>query len=222
MKRNLTISQAIRNGLMLDKMIHLLQKRLLKLETSEIEYLTKNSQDEAVRIALMLASQPAPPMPEFELDPEYQDAEALADVANDIFSKGDQDDDFMYHENYGDKKADTTSEKEPSVSDAEATKTCTEWKEKYSVAVGISWGNLPYDLQQKWLHYSCDYHLGDASKKDSKAEGFFDFESEKEFEYLSEKADEPSEKESESEVYDKEAVKLFERDDKAGYDDKKA
>jgi hypothetical protein len=40
-----------------------------------MEAITKQSQDEAVKIALLLANQPAPPMPEFELDPKYEDAE---------------------------------------------------------------------------------------------------------------------------------------------------
>lgn len=44
------------------------------------------------------------------------------------------------------------------ITDAEAYKICTEWKEKYTVVIGVSWGNLPYDLQQKWVEYSCDYH----------------------------------------------------------------
>ena len=36
---------------------------------------------------------------------------------------------------------------------------CTEWKKLYSVIKGVSWGNLPYDLQKKWVKYSCDYHI---------------------------------------------------------------
>ena len=45
------------------------------------------------------------------------------------------------------------------LTDAQAESLCTEMKSKYSVVPGVSWGSLPYDLQQKWVHYSCDYHL---------------------------------------------------------------
>ena len=52
---------------------------------------------------------------------------------------------------------------EPAITltDAEATKMCMDWKTKYNVVVGASWGDLPYDLQQKWLSNSCDYHMKD-------------------------------------------------------------
>ena len=70
---------------MLDKIIHLVQTKLGKLEIIELEELTRQSQDEAVRIALMLAAQPAPPMPEFAIDPKYTDPEKLADLVDDIF-----------------------------------------------------------------------------------------------------------------------------------------
>lgn len=53
---------------------------------------------------------------------------------------------------------------ESTVTDSEATALCTEWKSKYSVVQGVSWGNLPYDLQQKWLTYSCDYHFKNAEE----------------------------------------------------------
>ena len=34
----------------------------------------------------------------------------------------------------------------------------------YRVSIGVSWGDLPYNLQQKWLEYSCDYHMSDSSE----------------------------------------------------------
>lgn len=158
-----------RSDILMNKVLATMQSNLLKLELSEYDQLSRESKDEAIRISLFLASHPAPPMPNFALDPQYTDAEKLADVIDDIFGKGAEDksfkEDFMseYME----------SEKEPSVSltDAEALKICGEWRDTYKVAIGHSWGDLPYDLQQKWLEYSCDYHMKEGSAAPAVAGG---------------------------------------------------
>jgi len=49
------------------------------------------------------------------------------------------------------------------LTDAQSTSLCSEMREKYSVVPGVSWGSLPYDLQQRWIHYSCDLHLTSSS-----------------------------------------------------------
>lgn len=72
----------------------------------------------------------------------------IGKVAN---GEGYQDDDFKL----------SNSETKLTITDAEANKQCIEWKNQYEVVIGKSWGNLPHDLQQKWLQYSCDYHLQD-------------------------------------------------------------
>ena len=167
-------SLTIKNGLMLEKLLTLLQPKLVTLEAHEMEEITKKSQDEAVRLAILLSGQPAPPMPEFDLDPQYEDAEKLADAVDDALKGSDKDDysssereewgkydkdkwddkEFSYK-----KSVEEASAKEPTLTDAEAMKTCTEWKEKYSVVIGVSWGQLPFDLQKRWLKISCDYHF---------------------------------------------------------------
>lgn len=124
-----------------------------------MELLSKQSQDEAVKIALQLASQPAPPMPEFELDSNYENGDTLADFIDDTFGKvatGASED------GYKSNSEEEASEKSIALSDTEAEEKCMEMKSKYSVVVGVSWGELPYDLQQKWLEYSCDYHMKEA------------------------------------------------------------
>jgi len=45
------------------------------------------------------------------------------------------------------------------LSDAEASALCMQYKKEYNVDPGVSWGTLPYDLQEKWIQYSCDYHI---------------------------------------------------------------
>ena len=155
----------------MEKLLNSLQSKLVKLEMSELSEITKFSQDEAVRLTLMLAAQPAPPMPEFQLDPIYQDADKLADAIDDVFSTTGDKDDYEVEEkkkweefdDYDDKvKKKDVDEKDKAMTltDAEATAICTDWMIKYSVVQGVSWGNLPFDLQQKWLSYSCDYHFG--------------------------------------------------------------
>lgn len=165
----------------MEKLLNSLQSRLVKLEATELDEITRRSQDEAVRLVLLLAAQPAPPMPEFELDPKYQDAEKLADAIDDFFGKSGGKDDYneeerkQWEEFDDDDKSPKKVEKESlTITDAEATTQCNEWREKYSVVQGSSWGSLPFDLQQKWLTYSCDYHFSAATDSknstDTKAE----------------------------------------------------
>jgi hypothetical protein len=151
----------------MNKVMHALESNLYKLEKKEYESLSKQSNDEAVRIALYLANHPAPPMPEFPLSSEYEDPEKLADVIDDVFGKASADDkttEDLFAENAREEE----EEKISNISDADAIKLCVEWKEKFLVVPGVSWGDLPYDLQQQWLHYSCDYHLKDPAEIASK------------------------------------------------------
>ena len=45
------------------------------------------------------------------------------------------------------------------LSDAEAKNLCLEWKKMHNIEPGVSWGSMPFNLQQKWQQYSCDYLL---------------------------------------------------------------
>lgn len=149
----------MRNSIMMDKVIYRLQSRLLKLEASEMEELSKSSQDLAVKLALQMASEPAPPMPDFPLDSKYTDAEKLADAVDDTLASLNKDD-YLYGSELSDPKYTSTKDKdEPAVSDSEAKTACLDWKSKYEVVPGVSWGKLPYDLQQKWMKYTCDQHI---------------------------------------------------------------
>jgi len=178
-KRILTAeSQTIHNALLMERVVSSLQTRLVELEGEELAALSKSSQDEALRVSLLLSAHAAPIQPIYDLDPKYEDAEVLADKIDDLLGKvndGGDDDDMKDKSGgvlggsshkwasldddkgtMGLKGGDTSSSL---LSDAEAIKLCKEWKVKYSVAVGISWGNLPYDLQQRWLKTKCDVYL---------------------------------------------------------------
>lgn len=175
------------------------------------------SNDEAVRLALLLEKFPASPMPYFETDYSgssyggsgsgwsYGGLDSKsAETAGDKFSNNYGSSGFSVDDDKGLKKGDdkdylngTTSglgsaqkkldddfylksdkskrddkESEPkqldddalsskTLTDSESTKQCGEWRTDYSVIPGVSWGSLPFDLQKKWLEYSCDYHLSD-------------------------------------------------------------
>lgn len=150
----------------MNKVIQALQANLMKLEQKEYDTINSQSKDEAVRIALYLAKHPAPPMPIFPMAEEYLDTEKLADLIDDVYGKAEAEEkeDYLDVEESKEEVTEVLA-----VTDAEATLLCTEWKEKYNVAIGVSWGDLPYELQQKWLAYSCDYHMKD-DKEDKKGE----------------------------------------------------
>jgi len=168
-KRLLTAeSQTIHNSLLMEKVISALEARLIEQEASELVLLQKQSQDEAVRVSLQLASQPSPVRPEFPLDAKYLDAEVLADTIDQVLAhageEGDEDDkkdDFLMVGGSGSSGAGGGGgySSEPAPSDEEILAMCKEWKDKYSVVQGVSWGGLPFDLQSKWLKLKCDIYL---------------------------------------------------------------
>ena len=65
---------------------------------------------------------------------------------------------------------DDVGEGTEAVNDEEAYKKCVEWRSKYNVILGESWGTLPYDLQTSWKTFGCDYHLTEGSSLLSEGE----------------------------------------------------
>lgn len=166
----------LKHALLLNKITSTLATHLAVLEDKAIEEINSYAQDEAIRLALQLSAYPAPPMPEFDLEDYSNDPDKLSNTINDVFEKyddtlGSTSSKSMYDDDIAkDKYGSSTSSKEDdkykeddhataSLSDEEKTKTCTEWKTKYNVIVGTSWGSLPMDLQRDWVRNSCDYFL---------------------------------------------------------------
>jgi len=152
-----------RSSQMMEKLITLLQTRIIKLDKAEYNDVAKYSNSEAIRVALILAQQPPPAMPEFEETETSYKESSEKEFGDDLYGK-----DGEYQDNYNDLEGgeynDKTDKKDiPHLTDAETVKLCTGWRDSYSVLIGVSWGNLPYDLQQKWVEHSCDYHMADAS-----------------------------------------------------------
>jgi len=186
-KLKLTEKQLKKNNLQLNTLLRDLQHKLLKLDAYDVDAIMKSSQDEAVRLALMLKDRPAPPMPYFESNSIYDqqleggmypttfqqgfsvdDDKYIDDQWKELLGSrnGDKNDDnFLLKDDkveFASKNADDVNKiekEEVTMTDAEATAQCTEWKTSYNVIVGVSWGTLPFDLQKKWLEISCDYHL---------------------------------------------------------------
>lgn len=68
-------------------MLSIVQSKLVTLEASAFDILSKQAEDEAIKLTLELASYPPPPIPLYNLDDKYKDAEKLADVVDDVFTK---------------------------------------------------------------------------------------------------------------------------------------
>ena len=70
-KLKATEKQLKKNNLQLNTLLRDLQHKLLRLDAKDVDAIMKSSQDEAVRLALMLKDRPAPPMPYFESNSIY-------------------------------------------------------------------------------------------------------------------------------------------------------
>ena len=167
-------SENIKNSVMMDKILHLIQAKLGKLEREELEQMMGSSQDEAVKISILLASQPAPPLPHFYIDPKYTTVEKLADVVDsrftEILSEDAAGNNLGFSEQKSSSELDDGEQESASISDKESSKKCHELQNKYNVVLGVSWGTLPYDLQTLWKTHECDYHLSDSSSLISQSE----------------------------------------------------
>jgi hypothetical protein len=180
-KRLLSLEQeALENSILLEKFIRRLDDKFGLSKAAPLSDLKQASHAEAMFISARLAEEPAPPMPSFA--DMYSDPETLS---NEIDNAMDRFDDDLYGDPSGSAysaggagafggayaEAEFVDENgatrppvfgadlnalPPAVSPEEATRQCTIWKEDYDVTVGISWGTLPLDLQDKWRQYNCD------------------------------------------------------------------
>lgn len=183
-------SENIQNKLLLDKFIEKVQSKIIHLEKLELKELQESAIGEAVRVTLRLAQQPLPVMPVYDVSSAFKSAEELADAIDDIFERVSSGKDTAGGGStggIGEKSGlDTTygaeetqlSEEKPIMSDKAATKKCTHWKEKFGVVVGVSWGNAPVDIQEKWIQLSCDYHLVGGASAEEQEEEYFELANE--------------------------------------------
>ena len=156
-------SMNLKNSLMIHKITSLLSKQLHVLEEDVLEELHNQSKDEAIRLTLMMASYPAPPMPYFDLG-EYRDKyDKISNTVNDIFAGYDDekaekmplDDAVKVIDDEHVLREDTST----GMSDEAKRRQCSLWRDEYGVIVGTSWGRLPLNLQEQWINIGCDYFL---------------------------------------------------------------
>jgi hypothetical protein len=166
--------------------IKLVQRRYLEISAEELKALHDASEEESLKIALGIASQPPPPIPEFELEDKLKNAKDLSEFIDDFFENRRKDDDKQgfnvenadrkngfedfetgyddVFENPGAKKTGVgelyeEEEELDSKTEEELAEECESMKKLYNVIIGVSWGNLPYDLQEKWRLFKCDAYL---------------------------------------------------------------
>jgi len=179
--------QISHNTALMNKLIASLQAHSVTLDAKDMSALSASAESEAVKIALELVAYPAPVMPDsvkYRYDSSSSSSSSSSwegerkwdDQLSSLGKDGEEKDSTgSYSTKFDDLYSSSSFKTDPSLSsgdgkkaeepkwetltDSEASNLCTELKGKYSVIPGVSWGNLPYDLQQKWLHFSCDYHL---------------------------------------------------------------
>ena len=159
-----------RNTAKMNSLIDTMRKRLGPIDQAEMDALISESEDEAVRVSLLLAAQPAPPRPYVYTDTSISGSSQVVDDQKGSGIWGEEEEGPTGANEFIDDwkslgsgaGAGAVSKQEKPISDAEATEFCLSWKTQYEVIPGVSWGTLPSNLQQKWMLYSCDYHLQDS------------------------------------------------------------
>jgi hypothetical protein len=158
-----------------------LEHKYIQLSDAEYKRLVKDSDEESVRLALGIAAQPPPPIPEFEIDDKILNGEpsVMATFIDDIignledFGEGGNKDLGDVYPNRGDGVGDVLQDdvfKESAEMDQETEAInamtadekkieCSKLKEEYHVVIGVSWGNLPYNLQDYWRKLICDKYF---------------------------------------------------------------
>jgi hypothetical protein len=166
------------------KLIQQLQEKILVLNDKKMSSLVESSKDLAIQTALLLQTQPAPPQTKYLVDDQTKLEESQWDDLFEDFGEKDgipQFDDPLWEESENlskefrqaesfEKFDDYQSKAENELSEqnlesfegkdaTEQLEECKEWKERYGVVIGVSWGELPYDLQTRWRDSSCDFYL---------------------------------------------------------------
>lgn len=174
--------QNAKNVVLLRKVLKALEHKYIQLSDAEYKRMVKESEEESVRLALGIASQPPPPIPEFEMDDKIlsepsvmstfiddimRDVEDMEerggneDRASSYTGEGEeggemlQDDIFKEEMDGEDEETAAINAMTPDEKKIE----CSKLKDDYNVVIGVSWGNLPYNLQEYWRKLICDKYF---------------------------------------------------------------
>lgn len=165
------------------KLIQKLQAKVLTLDDKKMQILLEEAKDIAIRTALLLETQPSPPQTQYLVDdknkneagskwddlfnefaegaktqyddPLWEEIE-LSKSQSEHYEKVDDDDFEKSQSKFREENIEKFKQNQYDVSKLEE---CKSWKEKYHVVIGVSWGDLPSDLQVQWKESECDYYL---------------------------------------------------------------
>jgi hypothetical protein len=165
------------------KLIRQLQERVVYLDEKKMQSIVEVSKDIAIRTALLLETQPTPPQTQYLVDDK--NTNGLENKWDDLFNEGAKteyddplweeegelekyrqaeanfeefDDDFeKSQKNFREESIETF--KKEKLNPEKQLEECKGWKEKYGVVIGVSWGELPDELQLRWKECECDYYL---------------------------------------------------------------
>jgi len=150
-------SETLKNNIYFNQALHILHSELYKLETSKIQEILKNGGEDSIKELLLLPK--SNNLPKYNFDSTYLDAEILADKIDEILKNINSDDELDRRANIGNSEVSNSKINEEEIyeilTSKEKEEKCIEWLKFYSVVKGVSWGDLPYDLQKKWV---CKYY----------------------------------------------------------------
>lgn len=179
-RRLLSLEQeTLQNNMLFEKLIRRLDEKFELTKGVSLRDLKDTAHVDGLTVSAILAEEPAPPMPSFE--ELYADAKTLNDAIDTAMESLD---DYAYNfeqaqslgesqeepyeqemqlmDDKSQKLDDFTASpfddppKQDPIPESEARPACLEWKKQYNVQPGVSWGNLPLDMQDKWKLYECD------------------------------------------------------------------
>lgn len=147
-------SETLKNAIYFNQALQKLHSELYKLEILKIQEILNNGGEDTIKDLLLLPKTSTNYLPKYPLDSAYLDAEILADKIDEIFKNINSDDELDRRANVGNAEVSNSKineELNETLSTKEKEDMCENWTKFYSVVKGVSWGDLPYDLQKKWV-----------------------------------------------------------------------
>jgi hypothetical protein len=150
-------SETLKNSIYIDDMLKKLHSNLFQLEISKLDHIMNvmNFDFDKNNINDISSYTYKSEVPKYHLDSIYLDAEILADKIDEVFKSINSDDELDRRIDVGNTGLSNSKineeESHETLSSKEKDDKCNYWLKFYSVVKGVSWGDLPYDLQKKWV-----------------------------------------------------------------------
>jgi len=148
-------SESLKNSIYIDEILTTLHSDIYQLEITKINNIISLNNNNNIND--IISNTYSLNVPKYHLDSMYLDAEVLADKIDDIFKSINSDDELDRRIDIGNTGLSNSKineeESHEILSSKEKDDKCNEWLKFYNVIKGVSWGDLPYDLQKKWVIY---------------------------------------------------------------------